>query len=308
MTVLWRVQRERGGRRITKFYIWLCLAVGRRLARPILYGIALYFFITAPLERRASADYLSRISGQRTGLSQIYRHFFTFSTVIMDRLFFLAGRTEDLNIVLHGTDAIDALIQSGKGFILVSGHLGSFEALRVLAISEKVPIKVLMYVDNARQLNEFLDAVNPEIADSIISLGQPGAILEVKEWLEQGHIVGILADRITQGEKLARVDFLGEEAEFPLGPWLLAGMLRVPVMLCFAIYSGQGRYDVYFEPLSGTLEVDRGNRTQVAQDLAAGYAERLAHYCRMAPYNWFNFFDFWATTQDMDTRSPVQGQ
>ena len=308
MTGLWRERTERGGRRITKFYIWLCLAVGRRLARPILYGIALYFFLTAPLERSASADYLSRIPGQRTGLLQIYRHFFTFSTVIMDRLFFLAGRTENLNIVLHGADAFDSLRQSGKGFILASGHLGSFEALRVLAISEKLPLKVLMYMDNARQLNEFIDAVNPEIADSIIRLGQPGAILEVKEWLEQGNIVGILADRITQGEKLARVDFLGEEAEFPLGPWLLAGMLRVPVMLCFAIYSGQGRYDVYFEPLSGALGVDRGNRTQVAQDLAARYAERLAHYCRMAPYNWFNFFDFWATTQDMDTRSPVQGQ
>jgi predicted LPLAT superfamily acyltransferase len=23
------------------------------------------------------------------------------------------------------------------------------------------------------------------------------------------------------------------------------------------------------------------------------YAQRLEHYCRMAPYNWFNFYDFW---------------
>jgi len=23
------------------------------------------------------------------------------------------------------------------------------------------------------------------------------------------------------------------------------------------------------------------------------YADRLTHYCRLAPYNWFNFFDFW---------------
>ncbi len=144
MTGLWRERTERGGRRITKFYIWLCLAVGRRLARPILYWFALFFFLTAALERSASADYLSRIPGQRTGLLQIYRHFLTFSTVIMDRLFFLAGRTEDLNIVLHGTDAFDSLMQSGKGFILASGHLGSFEALRAIATREKLPIKVLM--------------------------------------------------------------------------------------------------------------------------------------------------------------------
>jgi len=306
MTNLWFERKERGGRRVTKFYMWLCLAVGRRLARPVLYGIALYFLLAAPRERSASANYLSRIPGHRTGWLQIYLHIFTFSVVIMDRLFFLAGRTENFNVVFHGKDAFNSLMQSGKGLILASGHLGSFEALRMLAINENMPIKVLMYMDNARQLNEIFDAVNPEVADSVIPLGEPGAILEVKEWVEQGNIVGILADRITQGEKQTRIDFLGEEAKFPLGPWLLAGMLRVPVMLCFAIYSGRGRYDVYFEPLSGALEVERGNRAQVAQELAVRYAERLAHHCLMAPYNWFNFFDFWATTRNMEARSSGQ--
>jgi predicted LPLAT superfamily acyltransferase len=24
------------------------------------------------------------------------------------------------------------------------------------------------------------------------------------------------------------------------------------------------------------------------------YVARLEHYCRLSPYNWFNFYDFWA--------------
>ncbi len=268
------------------------------MARPILYGIALYFFLSAPNERRVSADYLRRILGRRPGIHRVYRHFFTFSTTIMDRLFFLAGRTEQLSVKLHGVEAFDALRETGRGFILASGHFGNFEAMRILGISkEKLPIKVLMYMENARQLNDLIQAINPEVTKSVIPLGQPGAMLEVKEWVEQGGIVGILADRITHGEKLARVDFLGKKADFPLGPWLLAGTLEIPVMLCFAIYRGSGHYDVYFEILSDRVAFSRGNRMREAQHLAARYAERLAHHCRSAPYNWFNFFDFWATTE-----------
>ena len=290
----WRERPERGGRRITRFYIWLCLAVGRRMARPILYGIAFYFFASAPRERAASADYLARIGESGSGPFHVYRHFFTFSTVIMDRLFFLANRTEQLSVDLHGIEAFDALRASNRGFLLASAHFGSFEALRVLGISGKgLPVKALMYTENADQLNGLLADFNPEVADSVIRLGRPEAVLEVKEWLEQGGIVGILADRITVGDKLTKVNFLGSQAAFPLGPWLLAGILNAPVLLCFAIYRGQGHYDIHFELLTAGLNVDRRNRYEAADRLAAMYAERLAHYCRLAPYNWFNFFDFW---------------
>ncbi len=295
MSVSWRERPERGGRRITKFYRWLCLTVGRRLARPILYGIALYFFISAPAERRVSAAYLQRVTGRRAGLFQVYRHIFTYSTVIMDRLFFLAGRAEGLKLNLHGVEAFDALAKSGQGFILASGHLGSFEALRVLAVSQqKLPLKILMFMDNSRQLNELLQEVNPEIWDSVIPLGGPGSMLEVKEWLDRGGIVGILADRISQGDKLARLEFLGAEADFPIGPWLLADLMKVPVMLCFALYRGSGEYDVHFEPFSDGADFGKDDRNAAAAALVRSYAARLEAYCRLAPYNWFNFFDFWA--------------
>ena len=298
MSNRWRERPERGGRRITKFYIWLCLTVGRRLARPILYGIALYFLLSAPIERRASANYLRRITGRRAGPFQIYRHIFTYSTVIMDRLFFLADRAEGLTLNLHGVEGFDALANSGQGFILASGHLGSFEALRVLAVSQqKLPLKILMFMENARQLNEMFKEINPEIWDSVIPLGSPGAMLEVKEWLEKGGIVGILADRITQGDKLTRIEFLGAEADFPLGPWLLADVMKVPVMLCFALYRGRGEYDVHFELLSNRADLGGGARHAAAADLARAYAARLEAYCRIAPYNWFNFFDFWADSE-----------
>lgn len=299
METYWRDRPERGGRRITRFYVWLSLTVGRRLARPILYGITLYFFVSAPAERRASQDYLARVLGRRPTLFQRYWHFFTFCTLMMDKVFFLARRTKDVSFSVHGAEVFESLLAEKQGFFLASGHLGSFDALRALGISEKKhPVKALIDVGTSRRFYELLREINPEVVDSVIPLGEPGTVLEVREWIDRGGVVGILADRSTAGDRVTPVDFLGAPANFPLGPWLLAGVLGVPVVLCFAVYSGKGHYDVHFELLSPPVKPKRAERSDHARALAVRFAGRLEHFCRKTPYNWANLLDFWAGTDD----------
>ncbi len=299
MEINWRDRPERGGRRITRFYIWLSLTVGRRLARPILYGIALYFFVSAPAERWASQDYLARVLGRRPTLVQRYRHFFIFCTLMMDKIFFLARRTKDVSFSVHGVEIFESLVAEKKGFLLASGHIGSFEALRALGISEKKhPVKALIDVETSRRFYNMLRDINPEVVDSVIPLGQPGTVLEIREWIDGGGVVGILADRSMSGDRVTPVDFLGAPANFPLGPWLLAGMLNVPVVLCFAVYSGKGHYDAYFELLSPAANPERSQRVEHARSLAIQFASRLEHFCRLTPYNWANLLNFWAKTDE----------
>ena len=290
----WRRLPERGGRRITRFYIRLCLAVGRTPARPLLHAIALYFQLSAPLARRASRAYLRRALGRAPTALDVYRHILAFSSTIMDRVFFLSGRDRSLTVQLNGTEHFDALQARGQGFFLMSAHLGSFEAMRAIGRAQGgLPIKILMYVDNAQRLNDLLAELNPELMGDVIALGRPGAMLEVRDWIAQGGIVGVLADRSTEGEKLTTVDFLGAPARFPLGPWLLAASLQAPALLSFALYRGGGRYEVHFEPFADPVAAGAGGRRRAAEDCAAAYAGRLQTYCRDAPYNWFNFYDFW---------------
>jgi len=299
MEINWRDRPERGGRRITRFYIWLSLTVGRRLARPILYGIALYFFVSAPAERWASQDYLARVLGRRPTLVQRYRHFFIFCTLMMDKIFFLASRTKDVSFSVHGAEVFESLVAEKKGFLLASGHIGSFEALRALGISEKKhPVKALIDVETSRRFYNMLRDINPEVVDSVIPLGQPGTVLEIREWIDGGGVVGILADRSMSDDRVTPVDFLGAPANFPLGPWLLASVLNVPVVLCFAVYSGKGHYDAYFELLSPAVSPERAKREDHARSLAIRFAARLEHFCRMTPYNWANLLNFWAKTDE----------
>ena len=70
-------------------------------------------------------------------------------------------------------------------------------------------------------------------------------------------------------------------------------MLKRPVVLMFGLYRGGRRYDIYFEPLVDMQYVERTQRDAVIDDAIRTYVQRLEHYCRMAPYNWFNFYDYW---------------
>jgi hypothetical protein len=74
---------------------------------------------------------------------------------------------------------------------------------------------------------------------------------------------------------------------------ILAAMLKRPVFLMAGLYLGGNRYQLHFEPLADFSDTPREERDAAIRQAMQHYADRLTHYCHQAPYNWFNFFDFW---------------
>ena len=103
----------------------------------------------------------------------------------------------------------------------------------------------------------------------------------------------MLADRSLSDDATHEVDFLGDPAAFALGPWRMAAMLKRPVFLMAGLYLGGNRYQLHFEPLADFSQVERGERDAAVKAAIQAYADSLARLCKLAPYNWFNFFDFW---------------
>ncbi len=123
-------------------------------------------------------------------------------------------------------------------------------------------------------------------------------MLLAKEKIEAGHLVGMLADRGLGKDPARDCDFLGVPAPIPTGPFRVAAMLRRPVLFMTGLYLGGNRYRIHFEPFADFSAVERGNRDAAIAAAQEAYAARLTHYCRLAPYNWFNFFDFWRGAQE----------
>jgi len=290
----WLRQQERSNLAILRLMVWISLTLGRRVGRVVLYGIAAYYVLFAPRARRYSRAYLNRALGRWSGWADGFRHVFSFASTIHDRIYLLNNRFDLFDIEIIGAEALHAAAARQPGALLIGAHLGSFEVLRAVGRGRAgLKVAMLMYEENARKINATLAAINPAASDDIIALGHLGAMLEARDKLDRGYVVGMLADRGLGDDATVDCDFLGEMAPFPLGPFRTAAMLGRPVFFMTGLYLGGNRYQIHFEPLADFSATPRTERDAAIRVAMQNYADRLTHFCRAAPYNWFNFFDFW---------------
>lgn len=292
----WAVRPERSNRAMLRLMTWISLRLGRAPARLVLAGTSLYFLVFAPAAKAASRAYLRRALGREPSFADLFRHFHSFASTIHDRVFLLNARFDLFRVEVHGEDVIKDVLAAGRGAFLMGAHMGSFEMAR--AIGRRQPglrVAMVMYEENARKLNAALAAINPAAVQEIIPLGQIDSMLRVQSCLDEGMVLGVLGDRTLGGDQTVRLPFLGADAEFPVGPMRLAAMLKRPVLFMSGLYLGGNRYAIHFERLADFSDVDRPGREAAIQSAVADYAACLERHCRAAPYNWFNFFDFWRT-------------
>jgi predicted LPLAT superfamily acyltransferase len=288
----WREQHERSNIGVMRLMCWISLTCGRNVSRVLLRGIALYFLLFSPTARQASRNYLERVMGH-TGWKQLYQHFFSFACTIHDRIYLTDNRMEQFDVDIN--DQINLpRSTSRQGAILMGAHMGSFEALYALGRTRpELKVCLVMYEENARKLNLILAAINPALQHDIIALGQIDTMIRIRDRLRNGYLVGILADRTLNNEPSRDIPFLGSTAHFPYGPFRLAALLRCPVIFMAGLYRGGNRYSLHFDALADFSETRREEKEQYLIAAMETYVRLLEKYCRLAPYNWFNFHDFW---------------
>jgi predicted LPLAT superfamily acyltransferase len=296
----WLSMRERGSVLGLRFLFFLTRALGRAATRAVLKPVVLYYLITHGAARRASRKYLARLY-PRVTWRMIYRHFLNFAEVALDRTFLLQGELQHYETVSRlGFHHLQRLTAEKRGALLLGAHLGSVDAMRVLAEASAVRVNVLVYTGNARKFNGLLRSLHSDLAGRVIEIepGEVASLLRVKELIDAGELVALLGDRIGVNERTTVVDFLGSPARLPSGPYLLAAVLGCPVYLTLGLYTSPRLYEFFCEPfIEEPIVLSRENRSESLKILAQRYAARLEHYCRMSPMNWFNFFDFWETDE-----------
>jgi predicted LPLAT superfamily acyltransferase len=290
----WVKRPERSNTFALRLIVWVALTLGRPAARLLLYPVCLYFLIFSSASYTASTKYLRKVLAREPGLADAFRHCHTFAATLLDRVFLFNDQYAQFEVCVHNEDILFDMTSRGEGCFLLGAHMGSFEIIRALGRRNTAArISLVMYEENARKFNSVLDVINPSLALQVILLGKIDSMLKVEAALNKGEIVGMLGDRTFQGEGTIASQFLGEQACFPSGPFRLAAMLKRPMVLMFGLYRGDNRYDIYFERLVDTWDAPHAARGLLIEQSLHRYVERLEHYCRDAPYNWYNFYDFW---------------
>jgi predicted LPLAT superfamily acyltransferase len=291
----WRDRPEAGTELALRVIFWVGRNMGRTVLRAILVPIAFYFFLVRGIERKASRRFLEKATGETPSASQVFRHFLTFSQVTADRLYLATGQTDKVSVHFHDLAQFQKLAEHGSGGIILAAHFGSFEAARVLGMRDTgIHVRIVLNRSVSPKLLIKLEALSSEFAESIIDPGQsaPSLALNVAEALRRGEWVGFLADRSLSEDRTVLCEFMGGQARFPLGPFLVSAAFKAPVFCIFPIYIN-GRYEVFLEEITRSMDIPRHGRDEALQEYVQRFAKILETYVRKAPYNWFNFYDFW---------------
>lgn len=267
---------------------------GRPFARVIVAFVALYYALGSR-RTRDSVSVFRRHMRLPAGLFDSYRHVLRFAQCALDALFFMRGRTDLFRVARNGHEYLENLRVSGTGAVLLGAHLGSFYAMRAASTNESLPLNPVVYTKNARKFNAVIEALDPASTTRLIEIGEGGQIdfmLKIRDRLDSGALVAILADRVQPEGRHAVVDFLGGKAKLPVGPYLLAASLKRPVYFTVGLYRGDNHYELHCVPFAERIVLPRGRREEAMAEYAQQYADMLADFCRKAPDNWFNFYDF----------------
>lgn len=272
----------------------------------------LYFYATGARQRRASIDYLRRVwafSGRegRPGAWHAFKHFFAFGECLVDRFGAWIGHVDRANVDEIDGEAFDAMRDDARGTLILSAHVGATEIVRAIASRyQKRPISIVIHSPHTAGYNQLIQRFAPQSQVSLIQAAEfdIGAATRISAAIERGEWVVMMADRLPISGGQARsvtVDFLGAPAAFPQGPFVLATALRCPVYTLFCVRR-DGRYQADVALLSDGVAAPKNQRQAVLAALVERYARALEALVQSAPYQWFNFYDYWAVQGDGGAR------
>ncbi len=236
-----------------------------------------------------------RFFRQRLGLGplksflKVYANHFRFGQVIVDRYAAFAGKR--FRFAFDGNDMFLAMLNEPGGFVQLSSHIGNYEMVGYSLTSATKKINGLFYGGESEVMMEFRRKILSMHNIGLIEVnGSMEHIFQMNAAIDRGEIVSMTGDRMLGSPKSFRCQFMGAEANFPMGPFALAVQKDVPIVAVFCMRGKWGVYNVYVRKVTAAPGLPP--RASM-QDMAQKFAAELESIVRLYPTQWFNYYDFW---------------
>lgn len=286
--------------------MWLLYQVHRWLGRwpflACLYPVVFYYWATRRVARAASLEYLQRLQarhgtlGKAPGWRESLRHFMVFAQVILDKTLAMTGRYRSERIVFEGREPLLERLRSGQGAVVVTAHMGCIELCQAMAQHQpELKLNILVHTKHAQRFNRLMARLAPDSGVQLLQVSEFDAAMAMMlaDKVARGEFIAIAGDRVPLHDgRTVRVPFLGREAAFPCGPYVIAAVLQCPLYFMGCIHAGAG-YAVTFTALAQQVVLPRADRQQAIAGYAGGFVQQVEQLLQRAPYDWFNFFPFW---------------
>lgn len=263
-------------------------------AYALLRFVALYYFLFA----RSSSKNTYRFFHEKLGFPvmksvfNVYRNYVLFGQSLIDKIVLLAGLPNKFTFDFDGEHHLREMTAGKRGGMLISAHIGNWEIAGFLLKRLDTRINIVMYDGEHRQIKDYLEKVaGNRLVNIIVIRDDISHIYEISDALARNELVCMHADRFVEGSRTVNAPFLGEEARFPMGPFLLAARLKVPVSFVFAMKEKATHYHFFATALR---EYKGEVRDEVIRAMLGDFVNSLETKVREYPGQWYNYYNFWA--------------
>ena len=296
--------RLRGGRWGIWFFISALRLLGLRITSALILPVVLYFACVSP-DVPAAMAYHRRVFGQASWWKRrwrVLRHFFSFGRAIIERTAILAGNSRRFSFSFDGEEHLRRAVAEGRGVLLLTAHVGNWEAAGHLLSRIDVPINVTGFDRETPEIRALLNQASQAKFKLIPLTGSPTDAIPLVAALHRGEVVAMLGDR-AYGSAAARVPFLGGTAAFPVGPYMIAASAGAPLIHVFNLREPGAHYRFFgFAPQRPEIP-SRRLRNAYLKECATRFAFDLEGILKRDPYQWYNFFPFWEPNENGSDRS-----
>lgn len=273
-----------------QIFIFLLKTFGIGPAYFILRFVIFYFVLFSPRSNKDIYTYFRKRLGYSRWQSilSVYKGYLMFGKTLTDKIAISTGLRDKFTYTHNGIENIDNVLKKNKGGILISGHVGNFEISHYFFENRYSDSKISMVttMGEHQSIQEYMDRISEKSHLNFILVKEDMShIFEIHSAIDEGGLVVFTGDRYMEGSKILTEKFMGKKANFPMGPYLLASRLKLPVLFVYFMKGQKRHYDLY----ASSAEF----KARDAQGLLREYTQSMEDILKKYPLQWFNYYDFW---------------
>jgi len=277
-----------------RIVFFVCSKLGVWPAYLLLRFVAFYYFLFSYSSSVSVYDYFRHRHGFSIlqSVLKLYRNYYVFAQTLLDKIIIMAGIKNNFTFHFDGVENLHQIVSKGKGGILISAHVGNWEAAGHLLEHLNTKVNIVMFDGEHQRIKDYLKEVTGGRNFNVIVVRDDiSHVYAIGEALQKNEIVCLHADRFLEGNKTKAYPFLGKEASFPIGPFAMAASFKVPVSFVFAFKESSTHYHLYGSSPITFAEGD--SRTRVIETLTGSFVQNLEQMMKKYPEQWFNYYNFW---------------
>ena len=256
--------------------------------------IAAASFALVADRRRAAVRNLERVLGadRFTAHWAALRMFSEFAYCTSEAMEYFSPRPKPLLIERPREDAVLDALHAGRGVVVVTGHIGSWDVAAKGLRGFDCQVHLVMSREMDAATHAFVAAARERAGVQVVlSDASVFSSLSLIRALQRNEIVAIQLDRSAGAGGVRTLPFLGGPAPFPSGPFVLARLAGSPIVPVFAPRLGRRHYRVH---IGRPVQVPRAAREPgVLDGVMAEVIVQLEEIVRRYPWQWFQFAPFW---------------